>query len=199
MVGLGTRSRAIRVSTSDDRVGCSASGRQSLRRTVQEPDFSILAQRALVGKRSRANRRRLSDSDVRWSASDRRWFPARPAQHVQRKRNNGKGRIKSALASARGRNDKRRRRDMQRLATPLSLQRRRRRSASTIGGAARDTIIGRADADRVGARPYRATVAKTRRSRSRASRRSLRQMASDRSNPFSCSPIRQYSRSRPEF
>ena len=100
-----------------------------------------------IGTRSRANRRRLSDSDIRWSASDRRWFPARPAQHVQRRRNNGKGRIKSALASARGRNDKRRRRDMQR------LQRRTRRSASTIGGAARDTIIGRADADRVGARP----------------------------------------------
>jgi len=52
------------------------------------------------------------------------------------------------------------------------LQRRTRRSASTIGGAARDTIIGRADADRVGARPYRAKGAKTRRSRSRASRRS---------------------------
>ncbi len=37
------------------------------------------------------------------------------------------------------------------------MQRRTRRSASTIGGAAPDTTIGRADADRAGARPYRAT------------------------------------------
>ena len=35
-------------------------------------------------------------------------------------------------------------------------QRRTRRSASTIGGAASDTIIARAAADRAGARPYRA-------------------------------------------
>ena len=58
--------------------------------------------------RSRASRRRLSDNDIRCSASDRRWFPARPAQHVHRRRNNGKGRIQSALASAHGRNGKRR-------------------------------------------------------------------------------------------
>ena len=58
--------------------------------------------------RSRASRRRLSDNDIRCSASDRRWFPARPAQHVHRRRNNGKGRIPSALASAHGRNGKRR-------------------------------------------------------------------------------------------
>src|SRR5580693_2723407 len=37
------------------------------------------------------------------------------------------------------------------------IQRRTRRSASTIGSAAPDTIIGRAAADRAGARPYRAT------------------------------------------
>ena len=37
------------------------------------------------------------------------------------------------------------------------MQRRTRRSASTIGGAAPDTVIGRAAADRAGARPYRAT------------------------------------------
>jgi hypothetical protein len=37
------------------------------------------------------------------------------------------------------------------------MQRRTRRSASTIGGAAPDTIIGPAAADRAGARPYRAT------------------------------------------
>ena len=43
------------------------------------------------------------------------------------------------------------------------MQRRTRRSTSTIGGAAPDTIIGRADADRAGARPYRATGAKARR------------------------------------
>ena len=34
------------------------------------------------------------------------------------------------------------------------MQRRTRRSASTIGGAAPDTIIGRAAEDRAGARPY---------------------------------------------
>ena len=58
--------------------------------------------------RSRASRRRLSDNDIRCSASDRRWFPARPAQLVHRRRNHGKGRIPSALASAHGRNGKRR-------------------------------------------------------------------------------------------
>jgi hypothetical protein len=58
--------------------------------------------------RSRASRRRLSDKHIRCSASDRRWFPARPAQHVHRRRNSGKGRIPSALASAHGRNGKRR-------------------------------------------------------------------------------------------
>ena len=58
--------------------------------------------------RSRASRRRLSDNDIRCSASDRRWSPARPAQHVHRRPNNGKGRIPSALAGAHGRNGKRR-------------------------------------------------------------------------------------------
>ena len=33
----------------------------------------------LVGTRSRASRRRMSDNDIWCSASDRRWFPARPA------------------------------------------------------------------------------------------------------------------------
>src|SRR5271157_6071293 len=42
------------------------------------------------------------------------------------------------------------------------MQRRTRRSTSTIGGAAPDTIIGRADADRAGARPRHA-LRKTRR------------------------------------
>ena len=37
------------------------------------------------------------------------------------------------------------------------MQRRTRRSAPTIGGATPDTIIGRAAADRAGARSYRAT------------------------------------------
>ena len=62
----------------------------------------------MVGTRSRASRRRLSDRDIRCSASDRRWFPARPAEHVHTRRNNGKDRIQSVLASARGRNVKRR-------------------------------------------------------------------------------------------
>jgi hypothetical protein len=37
------------------------------------------------------------------------------------------------------------------------MQRRTRWSAATLGGAAPDTIIGRAAADRAGARPFRAT------------------------------------------
>ena len=63
---------------------------------------------AMVGTRSRGSRRRLSDNDIRCSASERRWFPARPAQHVHRRRNNGKGQIQSAFASAHGRNGERR-------------------------------------------------------------------------------------------
>src|SRR5271165_3777430 len=63
--------------------------------------------------------------------------------------------IQSALASAWQKRQKTRR----------DMQRRTRRSGSTLGGAAPDTIIGRADADRTGARPYRAPGAKTRRSR----------------------------------
>ncbi|HEV3065284.1 MAG TPA: hypothetical protein VGX93_08075 [Chthoniobacterales bacterium] len=48
--------------------------------------------------------------------------------------------------------------DESRYATPRNaMQHRTRRSASTIGGAAPDTIIGRAVADHAGARPYRAT------------------------------------------
>jgi hypothetical protein len=38
--------------------------------------------------------------------------------------------------------------------TRRNMQRWTRRSASTIGGAAPDSIIGRAAADRAGARPY---------------------------------------------
>ena len=64
--------------------------------------------RKMVGTRSRASRRRLSDNDIRCSASERRWFPARPAEHVHRRCNNGKDRIQSVLARARGRNVKRR-------------------------------------------------------------------------------------------
>ena len=94
--------------------------------------------------RSRASRRRLSDNDIRCSASDRRWFPARPAQHVHRRRNNGKGRIPSALASAHGRNGKRR---------VEIMQRRTRRRASTIRGAAPDVVIGQSTAARAGAHP----------------------------------------------
>jgi hypothetical protein len=100
--------------------------------TVSFCNSRLLAQRALVGTRSRASRRRLSDNDIRWSASDRQWFPARPAQHVHRRRNNGTGRIQSALASAWQKRHKGRR----------DMQSRTRRSTSTIGGAAPDTIIG---------------------------------------------------------
>ena len=135
---VGKRSRAIRRRLSDHDIWCSASDRR----------WFPASSGALVGTRSRASRRRLSDHDIRCSASDRRWFPARPAQHVHRRRNNGKGRIQSALASAAWQKRQKTRRD---------IQRRTRRSASTIGGAAPDTIIGRAAADRAGARPYRAT------------------------------------------
>ncbi len=43
--------------------------------------------------------------------------------------------------------------------TRLDMQRRTRRNASTIGGAAPDTTIDRVDADCSGARPYHATRA----------------------------------------
>ena len=43
--------------------------------------------------------------------------------------------------------------------TRRDMQRRTRRNASTIGGAAPDTTIDRAAADRSGARPYHATRA----------------------------------------
>jgi len=68
----------------------------------------VLEFTAMVGTRSRGSRRRSSDNDIRCSASDRRWFPARPAQHVHRRRNNGRGPIQSELASAHGRNGERR-------------------------------------------------------------------------------------------
>ena len=117
------------------------------------------------GTRSRASRRRLSDNDIRWSNSDRRWFPARPARHVHRRRNNGKGRYaghsRAGMAeTAKGG-----------IETCNAVKRRTRRSTSTMGCAAPDTIIGRAAADRAGARPYVPHVAKMRRSRPRASRR----------------------------
>jgi hypothetical protein len=68
----------------------------------------VFATCGTVGTRSRAIPGSTSDDRVGCSASDRRWFPARPAQHVHRRRNNGKGRIQSTLASAHGRNGKRR-------------------------------------------------------------------------------------------
>ena len=77
-----------------------------MRVNIRKPCKSLPT--AMVGTRSRGSRRRLSDHDIRCSASERRWFPARPAQHVHRRRNNGKGQIQSALASAHGRNGERR-------------------------------------------------------------------------------------------
>ena len=73
---------------------------------ISKPCKSLPA--AMVGTRSRGSRRRLSDKDLRCSASDRRWFPARPARQVHRRRNSGKGQIPSALASAHGRNGEKR-------------------------------------------------------------------------------------------
>ncbi len=46
--------------------------------------------------------------------------------------------------------------------TRRDMQRRTRRNASTIGGAAPDTTIDRADADRSGARPYHAHTRRVR-------------------------------------
>jgi hypothetical protein len=102
----------------------------------------------LVGTRSRARRRRLSDNDIRCSASHRRWFPARPAQHVHRRRNNGKGRIPSAFTSARGRNGKRR------VETSNAGRAGAHRPSEALHP---KRPSGRAAADRAGARPYRAT------------------------------------------
>ena len=50
--------------------------------------------------RSRASRRRLSNNDIGCSASDRRWFPARPAQHVHRRGNKPARRDRSNIAVA---------------------------------------------------------------------------------------------------
>ncbi len=88
------------------RIGVSACRRLQMRVNIRKPCKSLPT--AMVGTRSRGSRRRLSDNDIRCSASDRRWFPACPAQHVHRRRNNGKGQIQSALASAHGRNGERR-------------------------------------------------------------------------------------------
>src|SRR5271165_5371975 len=65
---------------------------------------------ARVQEMNTPSNRLLADSinGIRCSASERRWFPARPAQHVHRRRNHGKGPIHSALASAHGRNGERR-------------------------------------------------------------------------------------------
>jgi|HubBroStandDraft_4_1064222.scaffolds.fasta_scaffold14500_5 hypothetical protein len=56
---------------------------------------------SLNGTRSRAIRCRLPDNDLRCSTSDCRWFPARPAQHVHRRRNNGKGQIQNGKRGSR--------------------------------------------------------------------------------------------------
>src|SRR5271166_1503074 len=117
---------------------------------------------AEVGTRSRASRSRLSDNDIRCSASDGRWFRARPAQHVHRRRNNGKGPNTIGTRERAWQKRQKTRRDM---------QSRTRRSASTIGGAAPDTIIGRADADRAGARPYRRNGERAERQTPNAERR----------------------------
>ena len=78
--------------------------RLQMRVNIRKPSKSLPT--AMVGTRSRGSRRRLSDNDIRCSASDRRWFPARPAQHVHRRRLEGPK--QSALASAHGRNGERR-------------------------------------------------------------------------------------------
>ena len=97
--------------------------------------------------RSRASRRRLSDNDHPVQRLRRRWFPARPARHVHSRRNNGKGRIQSELASAHGRNGKRR----------VDTCKPGRAGAHRPSEALHPTrSTDRAAADRAGARPYRA-------------------------------------------
>ena len=73
------------------------------------------------------------------------------------------------------------------------IQRRTRRSASTIRGAAPDTTIGRAAADRTGARPYRATRSEN------ASRCASRERvpATRCENASPGTPIRQYADTLP--
>ena len=68
--------------------------------------------------------------------------------------------------------------------TRRDIQRRTRRSASTIGGGAPDTIIGRAAADRAGARPTVPHVAKTRLLRRRYANTPTRRLASLAGGPF---------------
>src|SRR5271166_3942340 len=118
--------------------------------------------------RSRASRRRLSDNDIRCSASDRRWFPARPAQHVHRRHNNGKGRIQSALASAHGRNGKRR------VETSSAGRAGAHRRSEALHPTRSSDVLTRIARERVPTVPH---VAKTRRSRSRASRRRASSLA----------------------
>ena len=93
----------------------------------------------MVGTRSRAIRCRLPDNDLRCSASDRRWFPARPAQHVHRRRNNGKGRIQ---------NGKRR------VETCNAGRAGAHRPSEALHPTRSSDLLPRLDA---GARPYRAT------------------------------------------
>ena len=112
--------------------------------------------------RSRASRRRLSDHDIRCSASDRRWFPARPAQHVHRRRNNGKGRIPSALASAHGRNGKRR------VETCSAGRAGAHRPSEALHPTRSSDVLPRIARERVPTVPH---VAKTRRNVPRRSRR----------------------------
>ena len=101
--------------------------------------------------RSRASRRRLSDNNIRCSAFDRGWFPARPAQHVHRRRNNRKGPIHSALASARGRNGK------GRVETCYTGRAGAHRPSEALHA---KRSSDRAAADRAGARPLRHTLPK---------------------------------------
>ena len=85
---------------------------------------------------------------IRCSASDRIRVPARPAQHGHRRRNNRKGRIPSALASARGRNGKRR------VETSNTGRAGTHRPSEALHG---KRSSDRAAADGAGALPYRAT------------------------------------------
>jgi hypothetical protein len=128
-----------------------------------------------VGMRSRASRRRLSDNDIRCSASDRRWFPARPAQYVHRRRNNAKGRIPSPLASAHGRNGKRR------VETWSAGRAGAQRPSEALHPTRSSDVLSRIARERVPTAPH---VAKTRLLRRRYANTPTRRHASLAGGPF---------------
>ena len=104
--------------------------------------------------RSRASRRKLSDNSIRCSAFDRGWFPAHPAQHVHRRRNNRQGRIPSHSRARVAETAK----DASRHATPDAPERIDHRRRCTRND--HRTVLVRIARERVPTAPH---IAKTRR------------------------------------